>query len=92
VMFGAVLILFTLPWLDRNPVKSIRYKGNLTKALTLLFAIDFVMLNYLGMQPPSELYTLLSRIGSVYYFGFFVSLLFIHNFETAKPVPERVTE
>jgi ubiquinol-cytochrome c reductase cytochrome b subunit len=91
VMFGAVLILFLLPWLDRNPVKSIRYKGKLTKLLTLIFAIDFVMLNYLGMQPTSPTYTLLSRIGTVYYFGFFFSLLFIHNFETSKPVPERVT-
>jgi ubiquinol-cytochrome c reductase cytochrome b subunit len=91
VMFGAVLILFFLPWLDRNPVKSIRYKGKLTKVLTLIFAIDFVMLNYLGMQPPSELYTTLSRLGSVYYFLFFVSLLFVHNFEKSKPVPERVT-
>jgi ubiquinol-cytochrome c reductase cytochrome b subunit len=91
VMFGAVLILFLLPWLDRNPVKSIRYKGNLTKLLTLIFAIDFIMLNYLGMQPTSVLYTLLSRIGTVYYFLFFFSLLFIHNFEKSKPVPERVT-
>lgn len=91
VMFGAVLILFVLPWLDRNPVKSIRYKGRLSQILTLLFAADFLMLCYLGMQPPSVLYTSLSRLGTLYYFGFFISLLFIHKFETAKPVPERVT-
>jgi len=91
VMFGAVLILFVLPWLDRNPVKSIRYKGKLSQILTLLFAADFLMLCYLGMQPPSVLYTSLSRLGTLYYFAFFISLLFIHKFETAKPVPERVT-
>ena len=91
VMFGAVLILFLLPWLDKNPIKSIRYKGMLTKVLTMVFAADFVMLNYLGLQPPTGLGTGLSQIGTVYYFFFFFSLIFIHKFEQSKPVPERVT-
>ncbi len=91
VMGAAVVILFFLPWLDRNPIKSIRYKGSLTKTVIMVFAADFIMLNYLGLQPPSPLYTLLSRIGTVYYFVFFASLLFIHKFEKSKPVPERVT-
>jgi len=92
VMFGAVAIIFFLPWLDKNPVKSIRYKGMLSKVLMIVFGLDFAMLTYLGMQPPSELYTLLSRLGTVGYFLFFIALLFVHNFETAKPVPTRVTE
>tara|TARA_R110000787_G_scaffold12074_13_gene39260 strand:- start:1421 stop:2671 length:1251 start_codon:yes stop_codon:yes gene_type:complete len=91
VMFGAVVILFFLPWLDRNPVKSIRYKGMLTKVLTMLFAADYVVLNYVGLQPPTAMYTLLSQIGTIYYFVFFFSLLFIHKFERSKPVPDRVT-
>ena len=91
VMFGAVVILFFLPWLDRNPVKSIRYKGMLTKVLTMLFAADYVVLNYVGLQPPTAMYTLLSQIGTIYYFVFFFSLLFIHKFERSKPVPGRVT-
>ncbi len=91
VMFGAVLILFFLPWLDRNPVKSIRYKGMLTKVLTMLFALDYVVLNYVGLQAPTNLYTLLSQLGTMYYFFFFFSLLFIHKFEQSKPVPDRVT-
>lgn len=91
VMFAAVLILFFLPWLDKNPIKSIRYKGWLTKITTVIFGLNYLMLNYLGMQPPSGLYTALSQIGTIYYFAFFVALMFIHKFESSKPVPERVT-
>ncbi|TDU26452.1 ubiquinol-cytochrome c reductase cytochrome b subunit [Panacagrimonas perspica] len=91
VMFGAVLILFLLPWLDKNPVKSIRYKGTLTKVTTMVFAADFVMLNYVGLQPPTALFTLLSQIGTIYYFAYFIGLMFFHKFEKSKPVPERVT-
>ena len=91
VMFSAVLILFLLPWLDKNPIKSIRYKGWITKVMTVVFGVVYIMLNYLGMQPPSGLYTALSQIGTVYYFVYFFSLLFIHKFEQSKPVPERVT-
>lgn len=92
VMFAAVLILFFLPWLDRSPVKSIRYKGMLSKIALVLFAADFVMLNYLGMNKPDPTRTLLARIGTVVYFGFFISLWLIPKFEKTKPEPERVTE
>ena len=91
VMFAAVLILFVLPWLDKNPIKSIRYKGMITKVTTVVFGVNYMMLNYLGMQAPTDLGTLLSQIGTVYYFYFFFSLLFIHKLEKSKPVPERVT-
>ncbi len=91
VMFAAVLILFFLPWLDKNPIKSIRYKGMITRVTTVVFGIVYMMLNYLGMQAPTDLGTLLSQIGTVYYFYFFFSLLFIHKLESSRPVPERVT-
>ncbi len=91
VMFAAIGILFVLPWLDRNPIKSIRYKGMLTKVAMMLFAAVFLMLTWLGTQPTSDLYTMLARFGTAYYFIFFISLLFIHKFESAKPVPDRVT-
>jgi ubiquinol-cytochrome c reductase cytochrome b subunit len=91
VMFGAIAILFLLPWLDRNPIKSIRYKGMLTKCATMLFAVVFLMLTWLGTQPTSDLYTWLARFGTAYYFLFFFSLLFLHKFEASKPVPDRVT-
>jgi len=92
VMFAAVVVLFFLPWLDRSPVKSWRYKGPVFFWATLLFAADFGMLNYLGMHKPNPTFTLLARIGTVYYFGYFLLVLpFSHKFDKTKPVPERVT-
>lgn len=91
-MGGGIVVLFLLPWLDRHPVKSIRYKGWLSKLLLLVFAADFVMLGYLGTQPASGLAKTLAQIGTVYYFAFFfIGLPLAHRFEKAKPVPERVT-
>jgi ubiquinol-cytochrome c reductase cytochrome b subunit len=92
VMGGAVVILFFLPWLDRSPVKSWRYKGPVFRSLIILFAVDFCVLNYLGMQPVSPVHTLIARIGAVIYFGFFLLMPFYSQWEKTKPVPERVTE
>jgi ubiquinol-cytochrome c reductase cytochrome b subunit len=92
VMFGAVLLLFFLPWLDRSPVKSVRYRGPIFKTALAVFAASFVMLTYLGMQPPSDLYTWLARIGTVAYFAFFLAMPWYTTIEKTKPVPERVTD
>ncbi len=91
-MFGSILIMFFLPWLDRSPVKSIRYKGGLYKVLLWLFVIDFIMLGYLGMKSSTELYTLMARIGTVYYFLFFLAMPIYSKLDKTKPVPERVTK
>jgi len=91
-MGAAVVILFFLPWLDRSPVKSIRYRGLCFKVLLFLFVAVFIMLGYLGMQPTTDLYKLLAQIGTIYYFVFFAALVIIPKFEKTKPVPERVTE
>jgi ubiquinol-cytochrome c reductase cytochrome b subunit len=92
VMFGAVVILFFLPWLDRSPVKSIRYKGPIFKTAVGIFAVTFLLLNYYGLQKPSEFVTLVSRVGTIIYFAFFLGMPFYSKFEKTKPVPERVTE
>lgn len=91
VMGAAIAILFVLPWLDRHPVKSIRYKGWLSKVTLMVFGVNFIMLGYLGTQPGSTVKTLLAQVGTVYYFLYFVLILFIHKFEKSKPVPERIT-
>ncbi|MBX6421436.1 MAG: cytochrome bc complex cytochrome b subunit [Nevskia sp.] len=91
VMFGAVVILFFLPWLDRSPVKSIRYKGALFKTLVVLFALDFVLLNYLGMQPVNPTRTLIARFGTIYYYFFFLAMPWYSRLDKTKPEPERVT-
>jgi ubiquinol-cytochrome c reductase cytochrome b subunit len=91
VMFGAILIMFFLPWLDRSPVRSMRYKGMLSRLFLAAFAVSFVVLAYLGLQPSTPLYTLLAQIFTVVYFAFFLLMPIYTKLEKTKPAPERVT-
>jgi ubiquinol-cytochrome c reductase cytochrome b subunit len=84
--------MFFLPWLDRSPVKSIRYKGVLYKVLLWLFVLNFIMLGYLGVKPTTEIRELLARIGTFYYFAFFLLMPIYSKMDKTKPVPERVTK
>ncbi|MEY2842366.1 MAG: hypothetical protein RI920_403, partial [Pseudomonadota bacterium] len=72
VMGGAVVILAGLPWFDQSPVKSIRYRPGWHKLVYGVFVINFCILGYLGVQPPSEIGNLVSQVGTLLYFGFFV--------------------
>jgi ubiquinol-cytochrome c reductase cytochrome b subunit len=93
IAFGAsVAILFMLPWLDRSKVKSIRYKGNFSKAAILIFVASFLILGVLGVKAPTEARTLLARICSVLYFAFFLLMPFWTKWEATKPVPTRTTD
>jgi ubiquinol-cytochrome c reductase cytochrome b subunit len=90
-MGGAVLILFLLPWLDRSPVKSIRYRSLANKVMITLFCLAFVTLGYLGMQSGSTTQTLIARLLTLFYFGFFIFMPFWSRLGASKPVPDRVT-
>ncbi len=90
-MGGAIFVLFLLPWLDRSPVKSIRYRGTAYKVAIGVFVISFIALGWLGTQPATPILTNFARLFSLLYFGFFASLLVIPKFEKTKPVPDRVT-
>ncbi|KPK57693.1 MAG: cytochrome B [Gammaproteobacteria bacterium SG8_31] len=92
VMGGAVLILFFLPWLDRSPAKSIRYRGVLYKSAIALLVISFVVLGYLGTQAPTPGKTMVARIGTIVYFLFFLLMPIYTKLDSTKPVPERVTK
>ncbi|RYF33284.1 MAG: cytochrome bc complex cytochrome b subunit, partial [Comamonadaceae bacterium] len=91
VMGGAVIILFFLPWLDHSPVKSIRYRPGWHKYLYGIFVVNFVVLGYLGVQPPSPLGERVSQIGTLFYFGFFLLMPWWSRLGEPKPVPDRVT-
>jgi ubiquinol-cytochrome c reductase cytochrome b subunit len=91
VMGAAVVIFFFLPWLDRSPVKSIRYRGPICKIMLALFVISFFVLGWLGTQPPTDLYTAMSQIGTIIYFAFFLLMPIYTKIDSTKPVPERVT-
>ncbi|MBN9288458.1 MAG: cytochrome b [Gammaproteobacteria bacterium 39-13] len=90
-MLSAVLIIFFLPWLDRSPVKSIRYRGPICKAMLVIFVISFVSLGYLGLKPPSPSRMIAAQIFSVLYFAFFLGMPIYTKIDKTKPVPERVT-
>jgi len=90
VMGVAVMVLFPLPWLDRSPVRSIRYRPGWNKWLYAIFIVNFLVLGYLGIKPPSEIGTLVSQIGTLFYFGFFLLMPWWSRIGTFKPVPERV--
>jgi ubiquinol-cytochrome c reductase cytochrome b subunit len=91
VMGGAIAILFVLPWLDRSPVRSIRYKGWLSRIALAIFAISFVVLGYLGLVPATAGRTTVAQILTVLYFLYFILMPFYTRMEKTKPVPERVT-
>ncbi|WP_332673783.1 cytochrome b [Aromatoleum sp.] len=90
-MGASVVIIAFLPWLDRSPVKSVRYKGGLFKAILAVFLVAFFILGYLGVLPPTPGRTLVAQICSVLYFAFFLLMPWYSKIDKCKPEPERVT-
>lgn len=90
-MGAAVAILFVIPWLDRSPVKSMRYKGWLSRSALAIFVVSFIGLGYLGTVPVTPGRQIMSQLLSVIYFAFFILMPFYTRMEKTKPVPERVT-
>ncbi len=91
IMGGTVVILFFLPWLDKSPVRSIRYRPDFHKYIYGTFIVSFVILGYLGIKPPSPLFEKISQICTIYYLAFFFAMPWWSKMGTFKPVPDRVT-
>jgi len=90
VMGGAVIILFFLPWLDRAPARSIRYRPGWHKYAYGVFVLFFLVLGYLGTKAPSNVFTFIAQVGTVYYFAFFLLMPWWSRLGEFKPVPDRV--
>ncbi len=90
VMGGAVIILFPLPWLDKSAVKSIRYRPGWNKYLYGIFVINFLILGYLGVQPPSPIGERVSQVGTLFYFGFFLLMPWWSRLGTPGTPPDRI--
>jgi len=91
-MGASLLILFFLPWLDRSPVKSIRYRSPIYKWVLGVFVVSFVMLGWLGMEPVTPLNVFLARVFTILYFAFFILMPWYTSIGKTKKVPERLTE
>ena len=91
IYIGAVVILFFLPWLDKSAVKSIRYRPSWHLYVYAVFVVNFIVLAYLGVQPPSPVGERVSQVGTLYYFGFFLLMPWWSSMGDTKPVPARVT-
>ena len=92
VLMGiSVMVFFFLPWLDQSPVKSIRYKGPLTKIALALFVVAFFVLGYLGTETVTEGRTLAAQVGTAVYFLFFFLMPWYSKMDRCRPEPERVT-
>lgn len=90
-MFGSIAVFFFLPWLDRSPVLSIRYKGWMYKLALALFVVSFIGLGYLGLHEPTPAKVLLARVFSAIYFSFFILMPIYTKMDKTKPLPARVT-
>jgi len=92
LMFSAILVLFVLPWLDRSPVRSARFRPVFRIFFWLLF-IDCIALGYLGGMPAEGIYVVLSRVATAWYFLHFLAILpLLSVFETTKPLPKSISE
>jgi ubiquinol-cytochrome c reductase cytochrome b subunit len=91
LMFLAVAAFIFLPWLDRSPVKSMRYRGWMSKAALTVFVISFIALGYLGLMPAEGTYVLFARIFTILYFAYFLLMPVYTKIEQTKPLPERIT-
>jgi ubiquinol-cytochrome c reductase cytochrome b subunit len=92
VMAAAIAILFVVPWLDRSPVRSMRYKSWLSRIGLAMLVISFLILGYLGTLSVTSGRTLVAQICTVLYFAYFLLMPFYTRLESTKPVPERVTD
>lgn len=91
VMFGAIAILFVLPWLDKSPVRSMRYKGNYSRIALLMFLVSFFILGVLGTQSVSPAKTFLAQLMTFVYFAYFFAMPWYTRKEKTTQPPERVT-
>jgi ubiquinol-cytochrome c reductase cytochrome b subunit len=90
-MISALLILFALPWLDKSPVKSMRYKGALSNLFLMAFVVSFFTLGYVGMTPVTSIKQFIAQCMTLTYFSYFIFMPVYTRFETPKQLPMRIT-
>ncbi len=92
VMAGAIIIVFFLPWLDKSPVNSLRYKGQASKVMLMLFAISFIVLGILGTKPADWAPFWVAPAFTIVYFSYFFAMPIYTRIEKTRPLPARIGE
>jgi ubiquinol-cytochrome c reductase cytochrome b subunit len=90
-MFGSIFILMALPWIDRSPVKSAKFRP-LYKWFFWIFFLDCLWLGYLGAKPPEGIFLHMGRVATTYYFLHFVIIFLLSYVERPKPRPSSISE
>ena len=91
-MFGSIMLLFVLPWLDRSPVRSARYRP-IYRQMFWVLVVDCVVLVWIGANPPEGHYLIIGRVATAYYFLHFLVLVpLVSIFETPKKLPTGIAE
>ena len=91
VMAGAIIVPMALPWLDKSPVKSMRYKGRASKIMLAVLVGSFFILGYLGYVPSTTGRTIAAQFFTMLYFSYFVLMPWYTRVEKTSDVPDRVT-
>ena len=89
-MLLSIVLWMFLPWLDLSPVRSMRYRGWMSRCALITVVSAFVLLGYLGLQTATGWYLLLSRVATFLYFSFFVLFPLITYYDRDLQVPERI--
>ncbi|HEY5597441.1 MAG TPA: cytochrome b/b6 [Kiloniellales bacterium] len=90
-MFGSILILFVLPWIDRSPVRSAKFRP-IYKQFFWIFLADCILLGYIGSKPPAGMFLIIGRIATAYYFLHFVIVFVLSYVERPRPLPNSIGE
>jgi quinol-cytochrome oxidoreductase complex cytochrome b subunit len=90
-MFGSILILFVLPWIDRSPVRSAKFRP-IYKQFFWIFLADCILLGYIGAKPPEGMFLIVGRVATAYYFLHFVIIFVLSYVERPRPLPNSISE
>ena len=91
-MFASIIVLFFLPWLDRSPVRSARYRPTY-KWFFWVLGIDAIVLGFVGANPPEGMWVTIGQIATAYYFFHFLILMpLLSVFERPRPLPASISQ
>ena len=91
LMFGSILLLFLMPWLDFSKVRSAKFRP-IYKQVFWIFLADTVLLGYIGGKPPEGIYVILGQIATFYYFAHLLVIVpLLAKFEKPRPLPESLS-